>query len=92
MIKNIQIGILLFTGVMALKKEPTKDGYDVQMQTNHLSHFLLTSFLLSSLEQAASTSGEARIVNHSSGARSMPREPMEAKYMQPITEGVLFHC
>ena len=27
-------------GVMALKDQPTMDGFDIQMQTNHLSHFL----------------------------------------------------
>ena len=32
-------------GVMALPDVVTDDGYDVQMQTNHLSHFLLTSLL-----------------------------------------------
>lgn len=52
-------------GVMALKDEATKDGYDVQMQTNVISHFLLTKELFPLLRK----SEEARIVNHSSMAR-----------------------
>jgi NAD(P)-dependent dehydrogenase (short-subunit alcohol dehydrogenase family) len=52
-------------GVMALKDEATEDGYDVQMQTNVISHFLLTKELFPLL----SKSKEARIVNHSSMAR-----------------------
>ncbi|MCA9683224.1 MAG: SDR family NAD(P)-dependent oxidoreductase [Myxococcales bacterium] len=56
-------------GVMGLPDQATTDGYDVQMQTNHLSHFLLTSLVWPLLEQAARVHGEARVVNHSSGAR-----------------------
>jgi len=52
-------------GVMALKDQATRDGYDVQMQTNVLSHFMLTSELFPLLKK----SKEARIVNHSSMAR-----------------------
>ena len=65
-------------GVMALKDQATKDGYDVQMQTNHLSHFLLTKELLPLLETAANRDGEARIVNQSSLARRGP--PLKQKY------------
>lgn len=61
-------------GVMALPDEATKDGYDVQMQTNCLSHFLLTKKLFGLLQE----SDDARIVNHSSQARLGP--PLEAKY------------
>ena len=39
-------------GVMALKVQATKDGFDIQMQTNHLSHFLLTKRLFPSLQIA----------------------------------------
>jgi NAD(P)-dependent dehydrogenase (short-subunit alcohol dehydrogenase family) len=52
-------------GVMALKDEATTDGYDVQMQTNVISHFLLTKELFPLLRKSV----EARIVNHSSMAR-----------------------
>jgi hypothetical protein len=34
------------------------------MQTNHLSHFLLTKDLLPLLNKAAASKGEARIINH----------------------------
>lgn len=63
-------------GVMALKDEATGDGYDVQMQTNVLSHFLITRELFPHLKK----SQEARIVNHSSQARLGP--PLELKYFE----------
>jgi len=56
-------------GVMGLPDSATPDGFDVQMQSNHLSHFLLTAEIWPLLETAATKRGEARIVNHSSGAR-----------------------
>ena len=68
-------------GVMALEDKATKDGFDVQMQTNHLSHFLLTKLLFPLIEQAELKKGEARIVNHSSMARLMVKS-LEAKYLE----------
>ncbi|CAJ1333076.1 unnamed protein product, partial [Effrenium voratum] len=56
-------------GIMAMPDEATGDGYDVQMQTNHLSHFLLTKEIFPLLEKGAEQRGEARVVNHSSLAR-----------------------
>ena len=69
-------------GVMALKDEATVDGFDVQMQTNHLSHFLLTSELMPLLEKAAEASGDARIVNHSSIARMNPKKKLLPQYLE----------
>ena len=69
-------------GVMALKDIATQDGFDIQMQTNHLSHFLLTSELMPLLEKAANTSGEARVVNHSSIARMSPSKDLKPEYLE----------
>lgn len=87
-------GCINNAGVMALPDQRTPDGYDVQMQTNHLSHFLLTQLLLPSLEAAATARGEARVVQHSSGARrggfALDKEGMlQAKYLRPAPPGEL---
>jgi NAD(P)-dependent dehydrogenase (short-subunit alcohol dehydrogenase family) len=68
-------------GVMALKDKPTTDGFDIQMQTNHLSHFLLTKKLMPLFKIASDNNGEARIVNHSSIARFGVKK-LEAKYFE----------
>ena len=52
------------------------------MQTNHLSHFLLTSLLMPSLEKAAALRGQARVVNHSSTARKLPATPLADTYLK----------
>ncbi|MBO6524460.1 MAG: SDR family NAD(P)-dependent oxidoreductase [Balneolaceae bacterium] len=63
-------------GVMAMPDQATKDGYDVQMQTNCISHFLLTNGLFPLLKK----SDEGRIVNHSSQARL--GADLEMKYFE----------
>lgn len=63
-------------GVMALTDRATEDGYDVQMQTNVISHFLITKELFPLLRK----SEDARIVNHSSMARL--GNPLDSKYFE----------
>mmetsp|Transcript_5379 Transcript_5379/g.14957 ORF Transcript_5379/g.14957 Transcript_5379/m.14957 type:complete len:258 (+) Transcript_5379:103-876(+) len=70
-------------GVYACADVATRDGYDIQMQINHLSHFLLTRELMPLLE-ASSRRGEggaARIIHQSSVARSIPKTPLRAEYL-----------
>lgn len=74
-------------GTAIVPDKATKDGYCVQMQTNHLSHCLLVKELLPLLQKAADLRGEARIVNHSSGARkgagTTPSSPgLEAPFLE----------
>jgi len=73
-------------GIMGFGDEATEDGCDIQMQTNHLSHFLLTNLCMPLLEKACCLHGEARIVNHTSAARVMDgpefTNKLEAKYLE----------
>ena len=61
-------------GVMALPDHATVDGYDVQMQTNSISAFLLTKELFPLLQKSV----DGRVVSHTSMARLGP--PHEAKF------------
>lgn len=54
-------------GVMGVERSLTVDGWDVQLQANHLSHFLLTRELIDLLARAP---GGGRVVAHSSLAHS----------------------
>ena len=70
-------------GIMMTPDQATTDGCDTQMQTNHLSHFILTKELLPLLEAEAAESGDARIVHHSSGARDVTKNKgLEQKYFE----------
>jgi NAD(P)-dependent dehydrogenase (short-subunit alcohol dehydrogenase family) len=84
-IKTIYSAIYCLTnnaGIMATPDEATKDGFDKQMQTNHLSHFLLTKELFPLLVAGVKEYGDARIVQHSSLARNMTKNKrLEEKYL-----------
>ncbi|KAG8470678.1 hypothetical protein KFE25_009099 [Diacronema lutheri] len=64
-------------GIMGVARSLTVDGWDVQLQTNHLSHFLLTRELFDMLARAP---GGGRAVHHSSMAHKAgtPRINCEA--------------
>ena len=54
--------LICSAGIMAVPKATTKDGYEIQMGTNHLGHALLIKHLLPTLLKTASTHGDARVV------------------------------
>ena len=76
-------------GVMALRDLRTKDGFDTQMQTNQLSHFLLTQRVWKSVVQAAHSRGDARVVTHSSSARFGPGRNLHQDYFVKSAAGTL---
>ncbi len=89
-------------GVMAAPQARTADGFDLQLGTNHLGHFLLTKQVLPALKAAAAAGRDVRIVNLSSGGhrrsgmrwadphyRTSPYDKWEA-YGQSKSANVLF--
>ena len=54
-------------GVMAIPRQETAEGFEMQLGVNHLGHFALTGQLLDLL---VATPGETRVVTHSSGAHT----------------------
>lgn len=49
-------------GIMACPLTRTAQAWEAQFATNHLGHFALTSALLPALQQAGTSTGEARVV------------------------------
>ena len=62
-------------GLMATPKGRTKDGFETQVGTNHLGHFVLTQELMPALEAADA----ARVVTVTSGARMQGQTLTEAR-------------
>merc|ERR1719343_1465063 len=65
----------------------TEDGFNLEIQADHLSHAKLTKECLESLKQASESRGEARVVYQSSSARHGPK--LEAKYFKKCEPGTL---
>jgi NAD(P)-dependent dehydrogenase (short-subunit alcohol dehydrogenase family) len=56
-------------GVMASPRRETKDGFELQLGTNHLGHFALTARLIGAMEGRA----DARVVSVSSNGHKLGR-------------------
>jgi NAD(P)-dependent dehydrogenase (short-subunit alcohol dehydrogenase family) len=75
-------------GIMAQPKILSKDGHDIQFQTNHLAHFYLTKLLWKKL---VDTEGQSRVVQHSSSAHHMLGPMFDKTQMDnpPYSWGIL---
>lgn len=49
-------------------RQMTAEGYEMTFALNHLNYFLLTNLLLETIQRTAQQTGDARIINVSSGA------------------------
>mmetsp|Transcript_12509 Transcript_12509/g.29011 ORF Transcript_12509/g.29011 Transcript_12509/m.29011 type:complete len:348 (+) Transcript_12509:84-1127(+) len=74
-------------GIMAQPYSLSKDGFEVQFQTNHLGHFLLTQQLWDML---VNTPGESRVVQHSSAVHKLGSPIFDKTKMEAPTYSVGF--
>eukprot|EP00971_Amphidinium_carterae_P261425 5186288-Amphidinium_carterae.1 len=65
-------------GIMGVPYELSKDGYEVQIQTNHLSHFLMTARLWPLIKATAEKYGDVAVCQVSSGASHMGKPSTDA--------------
>mmetsp|Transcript_5430 Transcript_5430/g.9448 ORF Transcript_5430/g.9448 Transcript_5430/m.9448 type:complete len:358 (+) Transcript_5430:95-1168(+) len=65
-------------GIMGMPYEMSKDGYEVQIQTNHLSHFLMTARLWPLIKTTSEKYGEVALCQVSSGASHMGKPTVDA--------------
>jgi NAD(P)-dependent dehydrogenase (short-subunit alcohol dehydrogenase family) len=65
-------------GIMMTPEGLTKEGYEIQLGTNHMGHAFFTHLLLPTLEETAKTNPDVRIVFLSSMGESMsPKNPYQ---------------
>ena len=64
-------------GAVFSEYQQSADGLEMTFALNHISYFLLTNLLLDTIKQTAKQTGEARIINVSSGAHQAARNGLK---------------
>jgi NAD(P)-dependent dehydrogenase (short-subunit alcohol dehydrogenase family) len=81
--KHDRLDVLLNNaGAIFDTRRESGDGIEMTFALNHLNYFLLTNLLLPLLKDTAARSGEARIVNVSSGAYQIARSGLNFDDLQ----------
>jgi len=70
-------------GIMLQPDEASQDGYDITLQTNMLSHFLITRELMPCLKQGSLQSGRYSRVVTMSSASGYGRPPLDNRFFEP---------
>lgn len=66
--------LMLNAGIMAVPPGRTEDGFEIQLGTNHLGHFLLTKLLLPTLQATSKLEdSDVRVISMTSEAHNMAR-------------------
>ena len=66
--------LMLNAGIMAVPLSQTKDGFEIQMGTNHFGHFLLTKLLMPTLKSTTQLpDADVRVITLTSEAHNMAR-------------------
>lgn len=79
---NLPLHVLINNaGIMNTPFEMTRDGFEAQFQVNHLSHFLLTHYLIPVIQK----SGGGRVINVSSRAHFRWSGPLNLATVQTET-------
>ena len=73
-------GLINNAGIMMTPREKTVDGFDLQMGTNHLGHFLLTGLLLDKVEAANGRIVVLSSIAHKGGALDLEDFMSERNY------------
>lgn len=80
--------LMLNTGIMIVPHDTTKDGYEIQLGTNHMSYALFNKLLLPILLHTAELPGaEVRVVILSSSAHNMANKPPGIDFDSVKTKG-----
>jgi NAD(P)-dependent dehydrogenase (short-subunit alcohol dehydrogenase family) len=73
-------GLINNAGVMQTPKQRTKDGFEMQLGTNHLGHFLLTGLLIDLIEAAKGRVVTVSSLAHLSGAINFDEIMLDQSY------------